>query len=170
MTDIQAQSDMIKHYAKKRTPIRAVQWNGEMTPEALDLVGERAVRVDKGQLEWGRGWEARVGDWIYSTSGEDLAVISDEVFRKVYEEVDETGRAAPPTDDEHEAAGREFVQELDALLLAGLRLAREEHPQIFHNRDQLVRSLRYLLEDHVFIAERRERQRIREKITKELEP
>ena len=170
MTDIQAQSDMIKHYAKKRTPISAVQWNGEMTPEALDLVGERAVRVDKGQLEWGSGWEARVGDWIFSTSGEDLSVISDEVFRKVYEEVDEIGRAMSPTDDEHEVAGREFVRELDALLVAGLKLSHEEHAAIFRERDRLIRTLSGLLADQAYTAARRERHRIRNKIVEDLTP
>jgi len=158
-----------KHYAKKRESIRTVQWTGEMTSDVAELVGQRKVHVEGDrQLVLGAGWFARVGDWIYSTSGEDLSVISDEVFRNVYEEVDETGRVLPPTNDEHEAAGKEFVQKLDDLLAAGLRLTREEHRAIFRDRDQLVRCLRRLLEDHAWVAARREQARIREKIAKEL--
>ena len=162
-----------KLYAKRREPIHAVQWiGGAKTPELIELLGDRGhYNADSQQLELGNGWYARVGDWITSTSGEDLAVIGDETFRKIYEEVDESGRVLLPSDDEHEAAGREFVRELDVILIAGLRLSREDHhPMIFRDRDRLVRTLRRLLEDHAWTAARRERQRVREKIVKELEP
>jgi outer membrane immunogenic protein len=59
-----------RYYAKKRESVRAVQWNGEMTPEVRGVVRDRVVRVDGGQLEMGGGWYARIGDWIYSTYGE----------------------------------------------------------------------------------------------------
>jgi len=84
----------VKHYAKRREPIRAVQWiGGEKTPELIELLGERGhYNADSQQLELGDGWYARIGDWITSTSGEDLAVIGDETFRKIYEEVDAIGQ------------------------------------------------------------------------------
>jgi hypothetical protein len=167
----------MKHYAKKREAVRAVQWTGSMTPEMTALLElQHSVHIDSArQLVFanatGPGRFAREGDWIVSSSGEDFTVIGDEVFRNVYEEVDETARALlPPTDDEHEAAGKEFVQKLDDLLAAGLRLTREEHRAIFRDRDQLVRCLRHLLEDHAWVAARREQARIREKIIKELWP
>lgn len=162
----------MKHYAKKREAVRAVQWTGAMTADVSELVGERKISIDGDihQLVLGNGWYARVGDWIYSASGEDLSVLSDEVFRKIYEEVDGSGRALSPTDDEHETAGQEFAQKLDELLVAGLRLSREDHPAIFRGRDQLLRALRGLLQDHGYVAERRELARIREKIKKELWP
>ena len=161
----------MKHYAKRREPIRAVQWiGGEKTPELIEMLGERGhYNADSQQLELGNGWYARVGDWITSTSGEDLAVIGAETFRKIYEEVDGTGRVLP-SDDAHETAGREFVRELDGILISGLRLSREDHPVIFRDRDRLVRTLRCLLEDQAWTSERRERQRVREKIVKELAP
>jgi hypothetical protein len=160
----------VKHYSKKREMLGATQWTGEMTPDVTELTGQRKVHVEGDrQLILGNGWYARVGDWIMSTP-EGVSVIGDEVFRRIYEEVDETGRVVTPTDDEHEAAGREFVRELDALLVATLRLSREEHPSTFRDRDALVRNLRHLLEDHAYVAVRRELARIRVKITKELWP
>lgn len=160
----------MKHYAKKRESVRAAQWTGEMTPDVAELIGERKAHIDGDrQLVRSNGWYARVGDWINSMFGEDLSVIGDEVFRKIYEEVDETGRARP-SDDEHEAAGREFVRELDVLLVAGLKLSRDEHPDIFRDRDLILRHLRNLLEDHAYTAARRERHRIRNQIAKELTP
>lgn len=103
---------MTKHYAKRRENIRAAQWLGEMTPDVAELIGERKahIEVDR-QLVLGNGWYARVGDWINSASGEDLSVIGDEVFRKIYEEVDETGRALPPNDDEREDQGASAVSD-----------------------------------------------------------
>jgi len=161
-----------KHYAKNREPIGAAQWTGEMTTEVRDLLGGRAVNVvEARQLVLGSGWYASVGDWILSSSGEDLSVISDEVFRRRYEEVDEGGRApssAPPTDDEHEAAFQEFVGKLDALLVAALRLSPSSHPGIWRDRNALLAFSRRLLEDHSYVAARRERQRIKEKIVKDL--
>ena len=59
---------------------------------------------------------------------------------------------------------KEFVQKLDDLLAASLRLTREEHRAIFRDRDQLVRCLRGLLEDHAWVAARREQARIREQL------
>jgi hypothetical protein len=70
----------VKHYAKKREAVRAVQWLGELTPEVRDLIGDRAVRiVDAQQLDLGGGWYARVSDWIYSTDV-SFAVISNETL------------------------------------------------------------------------------------------
>lgn len=159
----------MKHYAKKRESLRAVQWNGgAATPELYELLGERGhYNADSQQLELGNGWYARIGDWICSTFGDDLTVIGNEVFSKIYEEVDETGRVLP-SNDEHETAGREFIQELDALLIEGLRLSREEHPSLFRGRDRLVRRMYSLLDDERYTAARRERQRIKEQIVKEI--
>ena len=162
----------MKHYAKKRNTVRAVQWLGELTPDVGTLVndGDRSVVIDaQQQLRLGSGWYVRVGDWICSTSGEDLSVISAETFRELYEEVDETGRAMPPTDAEHEAAGLAFVLKLDALLITGLRLSSDQHPSIFRDRDMIVRELPVrLLEDHAWVSARRERQQIKERLTKDL--
>lgn len=165
---------MMKSYAKKRDAVRAVQWTGSMTPEMTELVGVHKVYIDGDhQLVFsnmkGPGRFAREGDWMISTSGEDLSVIGDDVFRKTYEEVDEAGRARP-TDEEHEVAGQDFVRELDVLLLAGFKLSREEHPSIFRERDRLVRILRGLFEDQAYTAARRERHRIRNKIAEDLTP
>ena len=163
---------MKKSYAKKREAVGAVQWTGEMTSDVTELVGERKISIDGDihQLVLGNGWYARVGDWIVSSSGEDLTVIGDEVFRKVYEEIDETARSMPPSDAEHEAAGQEFARELDVLLLAGLKLSREEHPSIFRERERLMCTLHHLFEDQAYTAARRERHRIRNKIAEELTP
>lgn len=161
-------STTLKYYAKRGDVIRAVQWTGVMTADVEDLIrGRRDIDAQQ-RLQLGGGWHARIGDWIYSVSGKDLSVISDEVFRKAYEEVDDVGHQMPPTADEHERAGCEFVEQLDALLADSLRLSREGHPDIFHSRDRLVRSLRLLLEDHAFVAAQRELARIRAKINMEL--
>lgn len=82
----------MKSYAKKRETVRAVQWTGSMTPEMTELIGERQVYINgERQLMFsntkGPGRFAREGDWLMSTSGEDLTVIGDDVFRKTYEEV-----------------------------------------------------------------------------------
>jgi len=151
----------MKHYAKKREPICAVQWTGEMTAEMAALLGERTKPFIKDrELVFsnvkGPGRFARPGDWIVSTSGEDLAVIGDDVFRKDYEEIDETEQ--------------EFVRELDALLVAGLKLSREEHATIFRERDRLIRTLSGLLADQSYTAAHRERHRIRNKIVEDLTP
>lgn len=159
----------MKNYAKKRLLVRAVQWHGgEKTPELIELIGSRGlVNAETGQLELGNGWYVRPSDWVMSTSGEDFAVINDETFRLVYEEVESSERAAP-TDATHELAGREFIAKLDALLVAGLRLSREEHKSLFRDRDHLVRALRHLLDDHAHVARQHELARIREKIQKDL--
>jgi hypothetical protein len=162
----------MKHYAKKREPVRAAQWTGEISTELRDLLGGRVIDVNPQRqlilLNRGPGRVASVGDWICSSSGEDLSVVGDVDFRRSYEEADETGRALPPTSDEHEAAALEFVRALDALLIDGLKLSREGHPNIFHERESLMRTLRHLFEDQRYIAARSERQRIKDKIVKEL--
>lgn len=144
---------MTKHYAKKREPVCAVQWlGGEKTAELTALLGQRGYfNAATGKLELGGGWYARPADWILSTSGEDVVVMSDEVFRKLYEEVDEIGLV--PTNDEHETSGNDFVQQLEVLLVTGLRLSREEHLDIFRDRDSIVRGLRRLLEDHALVTD-----------------
>ena len=167
----------MKHYAKKRSAVLAAQWTGEMSPEVSAVLGPRATHVEVGADrtlkfagQQGYGRVAQVGDWIYSTSGEDLSLVGDEQFRSSYEEVDEDGRLARPTEDEHEAAANEFVRELDALLLAGLKLSKEEHPDIFRERERLMRKLRHLFEDQSYNASRRTRREIRERIVKDLTP
>jgi hypothetical protein len=166
---------MTKHYAKKRHPLRAVQWLGEITSDLRELIGDHDSRVDGDrQLVFsnakGPGRFARVGDWIYSTSGEDLSVIGNEEFLKIYEEVDETGRMLPPSDADHEAAAQDFTGKLDALLVDALRLSPGVHPGIWRDRNALLHALQCLLEDHGYVAARRELARIREKIKKELWP
>ena len=94
----------MKHYAKKREPVRAAQWTGEMTPEMKELLGERPISIDGDrQLVFanakGPGRFARVGDWIVSFSGEDLGLVGADEFRDAYEEAAERdvsamGRAA----------------------------------------------------------------------------
>jgi hypothetical protein len=156
----------VKHYAMRRDVLRAVQWSGVMTPDVQDLIKGHHVEFDEDQqLQLGGGRCVRVGEWLCSRSGEDLFKVSDDVFRKTYEEVDVGAR---PTADEHEQAGREFVQQLDALLADGLRLSREAHPEVFQRRDQLTRTLRRLFEDHAWVVAQRELARIRNKIDKEL--
>lgn len=156
-----------KHYATRRgSPFQAVRWSGEMTPEVRDLVGDHAPHVDdQGQLFLDNGRFVRVGEWI---QGPQLVPVDNEQFRRLNEEVDEAGRPVSPTDEEHEAAGTAFVQALDSLLVEGLRLSAGDHSSIFRERDVLVRRLRHLLEDHAYVAERRERARIRERIAQEI--
>jgi hypothetical protein len=165
----------LKHFAKKRESVRAVQWQGEITPDLRELAGDRDLRVDDDrQLMFanakGPGRFAGVGDWIVSTSGEDLFAIGDEVFRAVYEEVDRTGLSLSPTDAEVDKSYTEFVQKLDTLLVDALRLSSEAHHGIWRDRTTLLTKLRHLLEDHGYTAARRELARIRDKITKELWP
>ena len=164
----------MKHYAKKRESVRAVQWTGEMVPKVRALLGERPISIDGDrQLVFsnakGPGRFARMGDWIVSFSGEDFSLVGADEFRNAYDEVDETGRVLP-SDAEHEAAAREFVRELDMLLIAGLKLSREESPDIFRARDRLVHRVRHLLDDERYTSANRERQRIKEKIVKDLIP
>ncbi len=166
----------MKTFAKKRDAVRAVQWTGVMTPEMAELVGDQhGAHVDGNrQIVFhnpkGPGRFAREGDWLVSTSGEDLTVVGDDVFRTTYEEVDENGRALSSTDEEHEAAGREFVGELDALLVKSLKLSREEHANVFRERDRLLQRLRHLFDDVRYTAMRQERHRIRNQIAKDLTP
>ena len=84
----------MKHYAKKREPVRAVQWTGEMTSEMTELLGDRHISVDGDrQLVFanakGPGRCARAGDWIVSFSGEDLGLVGADEFHDAYEEVAE---------------------------------------------------------------------------------
>jgi hypothetical protein len=162
---------MTKQYAKKREALRAAQWTGEMSEELAELIGQRNVHTDGNrQLVIGMGWVARVGDWIMSMSGEDLNVLSNDTFREIYEEVDADGRPMPPTDDEHEAAAQTLIRNIDELLVTGLRLSREEQPNVFRARDLILRKFHHLLEDHGYTIARRERHRVRDRINKELTP
>ena len=124
----------VKHYTKRREPLRAVQWiGGEKTPELIELLGERGhYNADSQQLELGNGWYARVSDWITSTSGEDLAVIGDETFRKIYEEVDAIGQLihinAQMFDDTIRVLGQQNLnmrEQIMALTTANATLCRE---------------------------------------------
>lgn len=165
----------MKHYAKKREPVRAVQWTGELTSEMSELLGPRDISVNGDrQLIFGNakgpGRFARIGNWMVSSSGEDLTVIGDDVFRRDYEVVDESGRRLPPTDDQHDAAAREFVRELNVLLCTGLKLSPEDHPDIFRERERLVHTLAGLFVDQSYIAARKERDRIRNLIIEETKP
>jgi hypothetical protein len=87
----------VKTFAKKRESICAVQWTGEMTPEITELLGDRFISAAEDELVFanakGPGRFARKGDWIGSASGEDLFVIGDVLFRKIYEEVDDVSLA-----------------------------------------------------------------------------
>ena len=90
----------MKTFAKKREPVCAAQWTGEVTPEITELLGNRLISVDDAESlvfanAKGPGRFARKGDWIASASGEDLFVIGDAQFRKIYEEVDGTGAISP---------------------------------------------------------------------------
>jgi hypothetical protein len=108
----------MKHFAKKREMIRAVQWTGEMTPDVVEMLGDRKTcfHGDR-QLRLGDGWYACVGDWICTvTVGRGIAVLSDEVFRKVYEEVDAAD----------ETAGRiRLALSLDEVDLVGAAVCRD---------------------------------------------
>lgn len=163
---------MIQSFAKKREAVRAVRWTGEVTPEVKELLGGRPITVmgDR-QLGFsnttGPGRCAGLGDWICSTSGEDLFVVGDDAFRATYEEVDETCRPLP-TDAEHEAAALDLIREIDAVLVAGLKLSREDHATIFRDRERIMRTLRHLFEDQAYTAARRERQRIKDRIVKDI--
>lgn len=106
----------MKHYAKKRGSVQAVQWLGVMTPDVRALIGSREAIIDEEAdhrttvvlprtLVLGNGWYARVGDWILLSSGADVVVIGDSVFRFVYEEVDAGGHAVLSIRDEREAVG-----------------------------------------------------------------
>lgn len=165
---------MTKLYAKKREPIPAAQWTGTLTPELAELLGDQLIGANADQQlmfssKKGPSRFAIKGQWIANVPGEGLYVIADDDFRKTFEEVDEAARPMP-TEEQHEDAGVNFVRELDVLLLAGLKLSREDHQAIFTQRDRLVRTLRRLLEDHAYIVARNERHRIRDKFTKELTP
>lgn len=159
----------MKHYAKKRETVAAIQWMGELTPEVTEFLQGRALQfsVVDGRLQFanirGPGRVADRSDWIVWSS-EGLVPVGDADVRRLYDEVDAQGRSLPPTDAEHEEAGREFVQALDALLVQGVKLSAEAHPAIFQSRDRLVRTLRHLLEDHASVIERREQRRILSRI------
>lgn len=160
----------MKHYAQRRVPFRAVQWNGDQdTAAVLDLIAPHKARyaMETQQLVLLNGTRARVGAWIMSTAA-CVSVVDDDEFRAAFEAVDETGGPARPTAEEHEVAGKAFVQKLDALLIAGLRLSTGEHPSIFRDRDHLVRTLRDLLADHGYVVSLRERERMLEQVKKEL--
>jgi len=147
----------VKLYAKRRERFCAVQWTGVMTPEVEELLQGRSDRP---------GGPLSVGDWICSASGEDVWMISDEMFRKTYEEVSATGRPVAPSDADHAAAGEVFTKKLDALLVDALRLSPEAHFGIWRDRNALLSALRDLIEDHGHVAARHERAYICEKIKK----
>lgn len=165
----------MKHYAKKQVLVRAAQWTGKMTPDVAELVDDQhLISVDHNdQLVFhnsqGPGRFARVGDWLLSSSGEDLTVIGDEQFHKIYEEVDENRRSLS-TDEEIEDEAKKLVVALDAILVAGLRLSREGNPDIFRERDRLMHRMRHLFDDVRYTSARQERHRIRNKIAEELTP
>jgi len=163
----------VKHFAKKRETLTAVQWTGEMTPEMKTFleVNAHSFGVVDGRLHFansrGPGRIVDMGDWVVLTP-EGLIPFGDQDLSALYDEVDEAGRSLPPSEKEHEAAGHAFVQALDALLVGSLGLTREFYPKIFLERDRLIRLLRGLLEDHSWEAARRERARIVSRITKEI--
>ena len=157
-----------KRYVKRQPTIRAVQWKGEVTLEVMSVVGSRPVRVTvalKG-LDLGDGSVACEDDWIVASS-DGVAVVREAEFRAIYQEVDDAGHAVV-TADEYAQASSEFVEQLDALLEAALRLSRVDHPLIFQRRDRLVRTLQRLFESYAYVVANRELARIRGKINKEL--
>lgn len=165
----------MKYFAKKREVIAAVQWTGEMTAELKALLGDRFLSIDEKQLlifgaGKGPSRAAAVGDWVGSASGEDLFPIGDEQLHKIYEEVTEAGRPLPPTDAEHDMEYQAVLQKLDDLLVNALRLSPEAHPGIWRDRNKIVSVLRDLLHEHGYVAERRERLRIRKLIDEKLTP
>ena len=162
----------MRYYVKKRDLFNAVQWNGELTSDVLELLGERQFFVDGGLLILGhveRGWPVRVGDWI-RVIGKEISAMSSDAFSSTCEEVDESGRPLSKTDAEQAASVADFVYELDALLLTGLKLTSAEHPGIFEERARLKRRLFRLLEEQTCTAATRERHRVREKIARDLTP
>ncbi|HSX22858.1 MAG TPA: hypothetical protein VLE97_08815 [Gaiellaceae bacterium] len=162
----------MKHFAKKSEVVAAIQWTGEMTPDVQAFLQGRAEHssVSEGRLHFaggrGPGRAADRGDWIVWSS-EGLVPVGDADIKRLYNEVDGNGRPALDA-AAHEAASHEFVQELDAILVEGLRLSQEQHPKIFMRRDKLVRVLWRLMEDHGWNAEQRERERLKKHLIKEL--
>jgi hypothetical protein len=164
----------VKHFAKKSEVVAAIQWTGEMTPELQAFLQGRAehVSVSESRLHFagarGPGRAADRGDWIMWSS-EGLVPVGDADIKRLYNEVDAAGHAIA-TDEEIDAYYGEFVRKLDAILVDALRLAKDAHPAIWRDRNNLLSMLRHVFEDVRYSAARRELARIREKITKELWP
>jgi hypothetical protein len=98
----------------------------------------------------------------------ETALKAPEVHWECQQRIDALEAARWPTADEHTADVRTFVDGVDAILIDGLRLSREAHPNIFRASNELERKLRHLLEDHAWTAARSECQRIKERIVKEI--
>ena len=158
----------MKQYVQKREPIRAVQWLGEKTPELIELLGEHghfSTNSLKGtELRLGSGGYVLPGYWICSSSGEDFMVLSTEQLHDRYEEV----HAGPTTQKAHEEAALEFLKQIDALLVEGLKLSPEQHTKVFRDRNRLVDQLRELLTHQTWLGQR-EAQDLRNRIRKELD-
>ena len=78
----------MKSYWKKREPIGAVRWTGEITPDVTELVGQRKVHVDgERQLIFSNDKSpcrfALARDLIHSKSGENMLLMGGEQFRKL---------------------------------------------------------------------------------------
>ena len=147
----------MRTFAKKRESICAAQWTGTMSPEITELLGDHLISVDEDELVFanakGPGRFARKGDWIGSSSGEDLFVIGDAQFRKIYEEVDETGRVSDSIAFDIVANGGAFQVIHPPHAVEG-HLTIDE-PIYVVRQGELARALRY--------AEDRDRLTIKEK-------
>ena len=135
----------MKHYAKKRESVRAVQWTGEMTLEMRALIGERSIWIDGDrQLMFGNakgpGRFARVGDWVVSLSGEDLSLVGADEFRNAYEEVAEFDVFRTPLEIEVADLRRRLVSVEERVLL-------DANAQAFLHGDYRVREGDYCLID-----------------------
>ena len=149
----------MRTFAKKREPVCAAQWMGEMTPEITELLAAHLISVDEDNLVFanakGPGRFARKGDWIASASGEDLFVIGDVQFRKIYEEIDSTDGISPA-----QLLSFDIVVNVGAFQVIHPPHAVEGHstidePVYVVRQSELARALRY--------AEERERLASKEK-------
>jgi hypothetical protein len=118
-----------------------------MTPDVRELIADRSVRLpDSRQLDLGGGLHACVGGWIVSIAGADLKVVTDDEFRRLYDEVDDRGRPLPPRED-HAAVYEAFVRCVDDVIAAGLRLSCGDRPAFFRSRDAYVWGVGALIDD-----------------------
>lgn len=164
----------MKKYVQKREPIRAAQWQGEKTPELVELLrghGHFSRSYPQGLYELRLGTPDQVvppvplGSWICSSSGEDFTVLSDDQFHDRYEEV---VAVSPPTKASHEEAARGFLTRVDTVLIEGLKLAPDAYTKVFHDRTRLVNELQELFAHQTWLAQR-EVQDLRNRVRKELD-
>jgi hypothetical protein len=71
---------------------------------------------------------------------------------------------AETDNDKHEQDAQEFVRAVDTILIEGLRLSKEEHPDIFRKRSELLHDLRGLLSDAHWRGRKAEQKRLRQQL------